>query len=114
MSYIRILSKGPVAPFVSECMRQSQLKPQIKEDFEKNGNMSDDPSWKCFLKCLAIKLEVFDSTGEVNVQRWADLFNHLDLPLAEKCSHFQEMDLCEKAYLMYKCVYDEYSKRYPS
>ncbi|KAF2893902.1 hypothetical protein ILUMI_12268 [Ignelater luminosus] len=114
MSYFRDLSKGAAAPFVNECMCQSHLNPQILDDFSKYGKIPHDPCWKCFLKCLGIKLEVLNSTGHVHVQKWADRFEHLDLSLAEKCSDFDVPDLCQKAYLMFNCVHDEYSKQYPA
>ncbi|KAF2890164.1 hypothetical protein ILUMI_16009 [Ignelater luminosus] len=113
MSSLRDVSKETIAPYIDECLRQSGLNPQIEYEYHKYGRMSEDPCWKCFLKCLAFKLEIVSSTGDVNIQRWIELFPHLNLPLAEKCSSFKEPDLYQKAYLMLKCVYDEFAAEYP-
>lgn len=112
MSHIRDVSKSAVAPYLNECMCQSGLKPHLLNGYIKYGEIPEEPCWKCFMRCIAFKLEVFSSTGEVNVQRWVDLFEYFDRSLAEKCSNFQELDLCEKAYLMHKCAYDELSKQF--
>ncbi|KAF2893903.1 hypothetical protein ILUMI_12269 [Ignelater luminosus] len=112
MSYIRNLSKGPMAPYVTECLCQSHLNPQILEEYYKHGTLSDDACWKCYIKCILFKLDILSSTGDVNVQRWVDIFEYFERPLAEKCSNYEEPDLCQKAYLMVNCAYEGLSEQY--
>lgn len=112
MSEIRNLSIGVVAPYVTECMGQSRSNPHILDDYIKYGTISDDPCWKCFLKCIGFKSKILSSNGDVDVQRWADTFN-IDVSAAKKCSNFEEPDLCQKSYLLLKYIYDELAKHFP-
>ncbi|KAF2893907.1 hypothetical protein ILUMI_12273 [Ignelater luminosus] len=113
MSYIRKQWIGPVAPYISECMCKTHVKPKILNNFYEKGKLSNDPGFKCQIKCYAIKLHFMSSTGEIDFERWSELFPYLDLKLAQKCSKIVEPLLCEKAYLCLKCVYESLSKQYP-
>lgn len=94
-------------------MCQTGAKQVFLDEFYIYGKMPDDPCFKCMIKCVAFKLNVMTPEGDVDVKRWSDLFVYLDLPLAQKCSEIVEPDLCQKGYLMVKCVNDELSKQFP-
>ncbi|KAF2897663.1 hypothetical protein ILUMI_08512 [Ignelater luminosus] len=113
MTYIRERWKEPLAAFTKECMLDSRVKPRILDDSYDSPNLPDDAAWKCQIRCYGEKLKMLNATGGVDAQRWSDLFEYLDLPLAQKCAEIQESDVCEKAFLMVQCVEDELSKRYP-
>ncbi|KAF2888738.1 hypothetical protein ILUMI_17435, partial [Ignelater luminosus] len=108
LSDIRNSWKGPVEPFITECLSETHANPQLVEDFFKNGVLSDDPCFKCALKCVEMKLNVMSPTGEVDAQQAVRIYPHISLQLVQRCAdeNAQESDLCHKMYLIEKCVYD--------
>ncbi|KAF2892695.1 hypothetical protein ILUMI_13478 [Ignelater luminosus] len=101
MTDIHVLWRQPVAAYQTECMFQTGVKQGVVDEFYKHGKMPDCPCFKCFIHCLAWKVDAFTSTtADANVKHWSELFAYLDLPLAEKCSKVDEPDPCEKSYLM--------------
>lgn len=107
-----MLWRQPVAAFQTECMCETGVKQEILDEFYKYRQMPDDPCFKCFLKCLGSKIQVYTSTGNLDVKRWSELFAYLTLPLAEKCANIVEPDVCQKAYLLVKCVNDALSEQF--
>ncbi|KAF2893901.1 hypothetical protein ILUMI_12267 [Ignelater luminosus] len=114
MFHIRELSKKPMASHVSDCLYETGLNPKILDEYYMYGNISEDPCWKCYIRCISFRLRIINSAGDVNVQRWADHFEYFNYAEAEKCSKFDEPDLCHKAYLMLKCAHGELAKQYPA
>ncbi|KAF2888178.1 hypothetical protein ILUMI_17994, partial [Ignelater luminosus] len=114
MRDIRNQWKGTVAPYSSQCIRKSGANQNnAVNEFYRYGKMPNDPHLKCYFSCLCFELKVFSSSGEVDIKKWADLSDFLDISLARKCSNFIERDPCQRAYLMVKCVHDHLSKLYP-
>lgn len=110
---IRNLWKKPIAPFVSQCMCRTKVEQNVVDEFYAYGKMPNDPHLKCYFYCLTDKVQVFPSPGEVDVKKWSDTFDYLDIALAHKCADIKEADVCQTTYLMIKCVHDELSKWYP-
>ncbi|KAF2892737.1 hypothetical protein ILUMI_13437 [Ignelater luminosus] len=112
LSDIRKSWKGPEAPFMTECVRETHANPQLLVDFFENGILSDDPYFKCLIKCIQIKLNVMSSSGEVDAQAAVSIYPHLSLQLVQKCTkNLVEPDLCHRTYLIAKCVNDALAKR---
>ncbi|KAF2897017.1 hypothetical protein ILUMI_09160 [Ignelater luminosus] len=101
------------APFITECLCESHVKPELVNDFFELGKISDDPCFKCNLKCYGFKTEVLNATGDININRLAERVFALDHPLARKCANITERDLCQKSYLAVTCIYEGLSERYP-
>lgn len=115
MKEIRAKWREPVAHVIDGCASQSHVNPSAIEAFFENGAMPHNPAWKCFLRCAAFELQVLNSTGVVNVQKWSDTFEHLELPLAQQCANqVKETDLCELAFQLLDCVHDDLGKKHPA
>ncbi|KAF2893905.1 hypothetical protein ILUMI_12271 [Ignelater luminosus] len=116
MTDVRNSWYGPLAPIRTQCFCQSHLHPQLSVDFYQYGTFSDDPCWKCLLKCYGLTLNIMSSAGQVDTQAWANQFPYVTPQIAQKCSNsiVSEPDLCEKAYLLVKCSYDTLAKQYPA
>lgn len=113
MTDIHKLWKKPTAAYQTKCICQTGVQQDVVDEFYEHGRMPNDPCFKCFLSCLAINVQVVTpNTGDVNVERLAENFDHLDFQLVEKCSKFVEPDVCQKVYLVAKCINDEVSKRF--
>ncbi|KAF2889135.1 hypothetical protein ILUMI_17038, partial [Ignelater luminosus] len=115
MTYIHKQWKPPVQKFEKECMLETGLEQYVLNEFYESPDIPDNYHFKCQLKCYGMKLGILSSTGDINVEKWVDLFDYMNVALAEKCVQMvKEEDLCEKSYLLVKCVNDELSKQYPS
>ncbi|KAF2894205.1 hypothetical protein ILUMI_11969, partial [Ignelater luminosus] len=113
MMDIREAWGGAVAPFITQCNCQSHANPQTSAEFYKYGTFSDDPCWKCQMKCYLLMLNYMSPTGEVDVEMWAKS-PYITLKIAKKCiDNLVEPDLCMKAYKMIKCAYEELAKQCP-
>ncbi|KAF2902272.1 hypothetical protein ILUMI_03910 [Ignelater luminosus] len=96
------------------CMCQTGAKQSIIDDFyDQMKQIPDDPCWKCLLHCNGVSLGAFSVTGEIDVQKWADVFDYIDIPLAQKCAAIADPDPCQRAYLVVKCVDDHLTAEYP-
>lgn len=113
MSYIRNQWKAALRPYLTKCMCESGVNPQIVDEFYQHGQMSGDTNWKCNLRCYAFQTAVMNSGGDVDVKRWSNGIYMSDLQLTQKCDNITEPDLCQKDYLMVRCVQDGLSARYP-
>lgn len=107
--------KKIVAPYVTECMCETRSELKNENKFYDDGEMSNDSSFKCQLKCYGTKLHIMYSSGTIDVERVADVF-HLDVDLVQKCVSISssEPNLCERAYLTVKCIDDAVSEQHPS
>lgn len=95
-------------------MKVTGLKEELLDEFFIYGKLPDKPSLKCYLNCYSLKLGIYNYDGQVDVKKWIQTFDYIDLPLAQKCANIEEPDLCRKVYLMVQCVYDNVSKRFSS
>ncbi|KAF2892736.1 hypothetical protein ILUMI_13436, partial [Ignelater luminosus] len=102
---VRYSWKGPIAPFITECLCQTHADLQLLEDFFTSGVLSNDPCFKCMLKCIETKLNILSPSGEVDAEAAVRIYPHLNLQLVKRCSdeHAEELDLCQKVYLIEKC-----------
>lgn len=113
MSDIRKLWRKTVAPFESECIDQTKVKPEVVDEFFNNGKMPDNSSFKCFLQCSGSKVLVFNSKGEVDAIEESHVFAHIDVALVQKCADkVESSDRCQRAYVLVKCLHDEVSERF--
>ncbi|KAF2881146.1 hypothetical protein ILUMI_25020 [Ignelater luminosus] len=106
-------NRRTIAPFESECIYQTGVEEKFIDQFYKNGKMSNDPLWKCFLLCVNFKLQISGSTGEVYVEKVLETFDYVDLPSVQKCANIEEPDPCQKAHRYVKCIDEEVSKKFP-
>ncbi|KAF2889033.1 hypothetical protein ILUMI_17140 [Ignelater luminosus] len=114
VKHIRSLWKERMIHNTGECMSQSHVNPRVVEEFFEYGYMPHSPAWKCYLECCGRELGILSRLGDVNVQKWVDIFSYVDLPLAQECVKIEEQDVCEKAYMLLECALGELTKLYPS
>ncbi|KAF2902274.1 hypothetical protein ILUMI_03912 [Ignelater luminosus] len=113
MSDVRKLWRRAVAPVMSECICETGVKQETVDGYYNDGILPDDPAFGCFLRCAGLKLQIFSSTGDVDIQRLVDTFDYVDTALVRKCTSTCRKDACQSAYLLLKCFDNELSKRFP-
>ncbi|KAF2893904.1 hypothetical protein ILUMI_12270 [Ignelater luminosus] len=114
MTDVRNAWYGPLAPIKTQCFCQSHSDPQLSVDFYKYGTLSNDPCFKCQLKCYGLTLGIMTPSGQIDAQAWSNLLPYVTPQIAQNCSNSiaSEPDLCEKAYLLVKCSYDALAQQY--
>ncbi|KAK4883848.1 hypothetical protein RN001_000119 [Aquatica leii] len=95
-----------VNPFFSECICQTRVKPHIALRAIANTDLVDDACLKCFIKCLAINLNFFNTaTGMVDQALVVSKIAGVTPEIISYCNDLtnNEMDVCQGAYDFFVC-----------
>lgn len=113
MKYIRNLWKEPILKVLEKCTSQSVDDPRAVEAFFEHGHIPHGPAWKCYIECCGRALGILSRTGDVDVDKWVEVFPYIDLPLAQECARIEESDVCEKAHMLVECAHGDLATLYP-
>ncbi|KAK4873369.1 hypothetical protein RN001_015398 [Aquatica leii] len=90
-------------PYASECMCETGVDPKKAYDYIYHLKFSNDPCFKCFVKCTLVKIGFYTSDGKVS--ELVSQLNAQELTQDDfnKCNNTNP-DLCERLYKVSKCV----------
>ncbi|KAF5307516.1 hypothetical protein FQR65_LT06871 [Abscondita terminalis] len=102
----RVSWEAIVNPYRSECICEIGLDPALARDFFLRGEYSTTPCVYCYIKCLALKLDLLDAAGKVNEANVVRLIAGTTPLIVAKCNNQTrlEKDICLLSYNMYQCV----------
>ncbi|KAK4881342.1 hypothetical protein RN001_004661 [Aquatica leii] len=93
-------------PYVSECLCAYQEEPIFAENWIEQIKFVDQPCFKCFIRCVAIKVGYAFSDGTANIPVIFQKIPYITMDIINNCNSItkNELDLCEKAYKYSKCI----------
>ncbi|CAG9134051.1 hypothetical protein JYU34_018793 [Plutella xylostella] len=97
-------------PVILKCEEKTGVNKDFVDQFNK-GTMVDDPTFKCYLKCMFLEFEVLDPTsGHFRYEKMLGILPQEMKPIAmemgKNCIHFkgeEGSDLCEVSYQLHQC-----------
>ncbi|KAF2892696.1 hypothetical protein ILUMI_13479 [Ignelater luminosus] len=92
--------KKLVQPYTPECIDQSTQ--QLLDNFWNHGEVSDNAGFKCALKCIATKLDILSSEGNINISN-VQKFHGVTEEVARLCAQTTEVDPCQIIYNLIGC-----------
>ncbi|KAF5296428.1 hypothetical protein FQR65_LT01415 [Abscondita terminalis] len=101
-----------VEPFRNECMSETGADELDTLNFFLNMKFPEKSSFKCYIKCLYLRLNMMDENGVVNVEEIASQVVGVDFEMVKGCylGLRNVTDHCEKAYSGIMCGMDKISK----
>lgn len=100
-------------PFLTECIARSKVDQVVVDGFLERGEVSNDPCFQCFLKCIGYKTDVIKKDGDLDMERIVQIVAGATREITRECVTRvnSKRDLCAKAYLLTKCVSDALSDK---
>lgn len=94
-----------------DCQKEMNVTDDLIEKAE-NGNFTDDNDFKCFTKCFYTKLGYLNEKGEPQLELIKENIPENEQEKGngaiEKCKEKTSVeDLCEKAFALHKCYFEE-------
>ncbi|KAF5307625.1 hypothetical protein FQR65_LT06781 [Abscondita terminalis] len=104
-AYFRELREKVMSPYINECMCATGVNEILVQRWLLYIAYPDDPCFKCYIKCLAIKAGFIDENGTSLVDTIARKY-HPDPKILKNCIEDASdiLDVCEKAYTLAYCV----------
>ncbi|XP_030747910.1 uncharacterized protein LOC115876314 [Sitophilus oryzae] len=76
----------------------------------KSGTFSEDPNFKCYIKCLLDQMAIVDEEGTIDVEAMIAVLPEEfqdSAPAIRKCDTQRGADACDTVWLTHKCYYRE-------
>ncbi|KAF5290631.1 hypothetical protein FQR65_LT01921 [Abscondita terminalis] len=107
------LRQNIIEPPITECMCLTKVDPALVKNWFDSGVYASDPCFKCFLSCVAQKINVMDSAGKYDDEAIASKYG-VPIELVKNCTAqvANQTDLCQKTYVHVKCVVGTLLKQY--
>ncbi|KAF5287965.1 hypothetical protein FQR65_LT12142 [Abscondita terminalis] len=95
--------------YVEDCIQESGVDRIVATNIFKDRLLLDIEHMPCFLKCLFDRYDFLSNNGDINVDKWVKVVEHLDHDLADVCleRHVGETELCTKVHHLVKCLAEE-------
>ncbi|XP_015524684.1 B2 protein-like [Neodiprion pinetum] len=102
---LAVLTKG----LHRECASETKV-PEAVITKGQNGEFSDQPEFKCYLKCLLAKLDLISESSEVDydgmIRMLSPDIKETGTKMINDCRGTTGMDSCDTAYNLNTCLYN--------
>lgn len=101
-------------PYYELCKQEAGSEELQYTNFIENGDTSDSPNFKCFLKCIAVKLQFLNDKGKFDTKKVSDTMKGVTSEMSTDCHSMAKNkgDLCEQTYLYAQCCAKRLVKAY--
>ncbi|KAF5282733.1 hypothetical protein FQR65_LT02730 [Abscondita terminalis] len=102
---LAIAGKIMIEPFISECICATGVNPSFVISMLTNLDFPNDACFKCFLKCLANKLNLLNPDGTLYVSAFLKIVPGASAAINVACTNqtIKILDLCEKIWTYTRC-----------
>ncbi|KAF5287811.1 hypothetical protein FQR65_LT12179 [Abscondita terminalis] len=102
-----------VSPHIDKCQTETNVDPEVAQNFYKQFYFPNDKNFQCYVKCIAVKLNFMDSSGKINVDVLTEATDKESGQIAEECSKLlTKTDLCEIAFEFSTCCMKKSAELY--
>ncbi|KAK4885608.1 hypothetical protein RN001_001879 [Aquatica leii] len=94
-----------ISVYINECMCATGVNNVMVQKWRDRGEFTNDPCFKCFVRCVAIKVGFVDSMGSFSCNT---MIKKLEVTpeIVNKCvgDNNKVVDLCEQVYKIEFCI----------
>ncbi|KAK5647271.1 hypothetical protein RI129_002163 [Pyrocoelia pectoralis] len=94
-----------ISSFKNKCLEETKANPSLVENFESKLVFVEDEALKCYYHCIHKHLDVFNTNGEINAQKFTNKFPMVTSEISLKClPKTIDKEGCERSFEMVKCA----------
>ncbi|KAF5271046.1 hypothetical protein FQR65_LT00465 [Abscondita terminalis] len=92
---------------ISRCICATGVKPELADQWLHNCKFTNDPCFKCFLKCVTVGVYIFDNDGTFHKDVMMELIPDFNEAELDACANetLYIKDPCEKVYEFGVCIH---------